>query len=417
MGIPIDTGKPASACRPAVVWIGFLAFAAANGLIVTLKPFEDVIYSAVCIVSATAIAIALADTLIGKAHSKPSTGLDWADKNPSWPRTLLKYLGLLGSFGAVAFGYWLFPEYHGGFYDRYYALLSIALPPFLVLALPYFYWIDAHMREPKDGYWQMGRCLLLQWHEVDFSALLQHLLGWLVKAYFTPLMFIYFCNDLERLQAINFSALNRFSAWFDFFHDLIFYVDVAYAFVGYVVSLRIIDTHIRSVEPTLAGWVVALVCYQPFWSLIGPHYLAYETSYRWGTWLATHPFWYVVWGVAILSCLLVYTWSTLMFGLRFSNLTHRGIITSGPYAWMKHPAYVSKNLSFWLISIPFIIHGSASEALRHSLLLLGLNGIYLLRAITEERHLSQDPDYVNYSAWMAWHGLFRRNKTRATDTL
>lgn len=35
----------------------------------------------------------------------------------------------------------------------------------------------------------------------------------------------------------------------------------------------------------------------------------------------------------------IYAWATIMFGGRFSNLTHRGIITNGPYPWTKHPAY------------------------------------------------------------------------------
>ena len=41
-------------------------------------------------------------------------------------------------------------------------------------------------------------------------------------------------------------------------------------------------------------------------------------------------------------------------GPRFSNLTHRGILTHGPYAWSKHPAYLSKNLFWWLSSLPFL---------------------------------------------------------------
>ena len=40
---------------------------------------------------------------------------------------------------------------------------------------------------------------------------------------------------------------------------------------------------------------------------------------------------------------------------RFSNLTHRGIITNGPYRYSKHPAYLAKNLSWWLVSMPFMI--------------------------------------------------------------
>ena len=72
--------------------------------------------------------------------------------------------------------------------------------------------------------------------------------------------------------------------------------------------------------------------------------------------------------------LSVYGWAALSFGIRFSNLTHRGIITSGPYRFTKHPAYVAKNISWWLISIPFLpADGSPFTALQLCLGLAGIN--------------------------------------------
>jgi hypothetical protein len=77
----------------------------------------------------------------------------------------------------------------------------------------------------------------------------------------------------------------------------------------------------------------------------------------------------------------IYAWATVAFGFRFSNLTHRGILTHGPYAWTKHPAYVSKNLFWWCAVLPFLSVGrqawSTWSATRHpgdrqrSLLLAG----------------------------------------------
>jgi len=123
------------------------------------------------------------------------------------------------------------------------------------------------------------------------------------------------------------------------------------------------------------------------------------------------PILYGLWGMAILTLTGIYVWATVSFGARFSNLTHRGIITNGPYRWSKHPAYIAKGLSWWLISVPFLAHGGALEALRHGLLLLALNGVYFLRAKTEERHLSRDPVYVDYACWIEAHGLFRWLRT------
>jgi hypothetical protein len=75
----------------------------------------------------------------------------------------------------------------------------------------------------------------------------------------------------------------------------------------------------------------------------------------------------------------------------------QGIITSGPYAITRHPAYVFKNISWWLIAVPWVTtHDSALDAARRCLRLAGVNGIYYLRARTEEAHLLQDPVYVDY---------------------
>jgi hypothetical protein len=99
--------------------------------------------------------------------------------------------------------------------------------------------------------------------------------------------------------------------------------------------------------------------------------------------------------------------ATVAFGIRFSNLTHRGILTNGPYRWTKHPAYVSKNLSWWLLSIPFIPMDGWDNLVKHSLALLCINFMYFMRAKTEEWHLSRDPTYVQYALWMNEHGVLR----------
>jgi protein-S-isoprenylcysteine O-methyltransferase Ste14 len=75
-------------------------------------------------------------------------------------------------------------------------------------------------------------------------------------------------------------------------------------------------------------------------------------------------------------------------------------VTNGIYGWLKHPAYLSKNASWWLLSIPSLSTASTSNAIRLCLMLLCLNAIYYLRAKTEERHLSWDPVYRDYAKWM-----------------
>jgi hypothetical protein len=48
--------------------------------------------------------------------------------------------------------------------------------------------------------------------------------------------------------------------------------------------------------------------------------------------------------------------------------------------------------------------GSLVDAVRNTVLLGIVSGIYYWRAKTEERHLSEDPAYREYGAWMARRG-------------
>ena len=79
----------------------------------------------------------------------------------------------------------------------------------------------------------------------------------------------------------------------------------------------------------------------------------------------------------------------LSLGTKCSNLTNRGIVTRGPYRFVRHPAYISKNLAWWITLIP--IFGFYAF-----LSMFVWSFVYYLRAITEERHLIKDLDYQEY---------------------
>ena len=53
------------------------------------------------------------------------------------------------------------------------------------------------------------------------------------------------------------------------------------------------------------------------------------------------------------------------------------------------------------------MNGLPVTALQLCLGLAGINVIYLLRARAKERHLSQDPVYRDYAAYIHAHGIFR----------
>ena len=323
-----------------------------------------------------------------------------------YPRVGLRILGFAATLALVTLVYWLFPEYHGALYDPYWRFLS-ALAPLLAFVPFYLVWADSRILEPNDEYVQFALLLLGRGAEVERATIARHLAGWTVKAYFLPLMTVYLNDEIGLLQTLyaNGGAL-AFGSFAGLFH-VSYAIDLLFCVVGYTATMRLLDSQMRSVEPTMLGWVVALICYQPFYSIIGRSYLQYDGDLSWDRWLAPWPFLLEGWGIAIIVLCAIYALSTVAFGLRFSNLTHRGIITGGPYRFTKHPAYLSKNLSWWLISVPFVVTADAASALRHCLLLLLLNAVYFIRARTEERHLSRDPAYVSYALWINERGLLK----------
>jgi hypothetical protein len=397
---------PKSAVHGAMALVGLAAFGSGIWGARALAPWPEVWQACLAVMAWVALLLLGTDLLFNRVHRRASTGLDFSRHDPSLQRTAVKSLGLLGTLAAIALAYLGFPLYSDSFYAPFFAMLPTLVGLWLVTALPYFYLVDQRMRDPYDGYWQLGRVLLLDWKGVDRRVLSQHLLGWLVKGFFLPLMFAYLCQDMAKLLSYG-GAPSGAKPFYDAALSAMYFADVALVAVGYLVTFRLTDTHIRSTEPTLLGWAVALACYQPFWGLVSGQYLAYRTGNDWETWLGPSPMLYLGWGALILSLTAVYLWATLCFAARFSNLTHRGIITNGAYRFSKHPAYIAKNLSWWLIAVPFLAEGGWWDGMLRCLMLLGVNALYWLRARTEERHLSADPVYVQYALWMEQHGLLR----------
>jgi len=110
----------------------------------------------------------------------------------------------------------------------------------------------------------------------------------------------------------------------------------------------------------------------------------------------------------------VYAWATVIFGLRFSNLTYRGVITNGPYRFTRHPAYLAKNLFWWSSTLPFFVtNGSFVDMVRNTTILALVSAVYFWRARTEEQHLlGADAKYREYHAWMAGNALITRTFRR-----
>lgn len=194
---------------------------------------------------------------------------------------------------------------------------------------------------------------------------------------------------VDSLQIWNWTAPDM-SFGFDFYYQLLFFVDCIWAFTGYAAESRWLDNKTKSVEPTGFGWMVALMCYPPFNDVSGTYFPLGRAAP-----LFHDPTLIMACRALMLAAFTIYVWATLAFGPRFSNLTHRGIITRGPYRFIRHPAYACKNFAWWMEYLPYANGWTV-------LWLIAWNTIYSLRAWTEERHLSRDPVYREYQKKVPW---------------
>ena len=216
----------------------------------------------------------------------------------------------------------------------------------------------------------------------------------LVKIFFLPIMLNFtFANyasikdqvsNLPPLQTL--LNINSFNAIvYSLCLPLLFFIDTIYFSFGYAFEAKFLQNTIRSVEPTLFGWAVTLVCYPPFNGMFSKYVSWHANDF---ISFKTETITFAV-RIIILLLLAIYVWATVALGTRASNLTNRGIVSWGPYAYIRHPAYICKNLIWWVTIIPVM---SITAFLAMSV----WSVIYFFRAVTEERHLGKDPDYQKY---------------------
>jgi hypothetical protein len=451
--------------------VGLAGLAGLIGWFLLARAYEmNGVNAAFASVIACAVPMVLWSVLVDKVHRNPSTGIDWsrassrygaaaltlwlgtaaamaaADFALPWSATKemalwaglaflailptvfvlrfdgcanaearmavskVKLVGLFATWGIIGFAYCVLRYYWADPYLSAIRLIGWLAIPLVILAVPYVIWLDRRLIDAEDGAYAFGRWLLGQ--TVDASqreAVFAHMRTWAVKGFFTAFMVSIvpgiFTNILLRPVDVIFANPVEFAA---FFVSFCYIVDVHLATVGYTLTMRPLDAHIREANPYGMGWVAALMCYPPFVLMNpgGPLYYEGGTT-GWGAWLAGYPALGWIWAALLIGLTAIYAWATMAFGLRFSNLTHRGILTHGPYALSRHPAYVSKNLYWWLATLP-MLSASGVDSIRNTILLAIVSGIYYWRAKTEEKQLLSDPAYRAYWVWAQAHAPIPR---------
>jgi protein-S-isoprenylcysteine O-methyltransferase Ste14 len=123
--------------------------------------------------------------------------------------------------------------------------------------------------------------------------------------------------------------------------------------------------------------------------------------------LKEHPFVWCICSLLMLLLMVFYVWCNLSFGVAFSNLSNRGIVASGPYRFLRHPAYSSKVIVWWLCEIPVCLSHNFADSLCSIVGMLVVSSVFLLRALTEECHLLADPYYRDYCKLVRWRFIPR----------
>ena len=344
--------------------------------------------------------------LVDQVHLRPSTGIDWSQRRPLGEivdTTVVKLAGLWATWVLIAFLYGIARWYWQGQYMFAMEVLGAALVPLFLLSVPYVLWLDRVLVEPRDGAWHFG-AMLIGREACDKAEVRHHLRAWAVKGFFCAFMISILPGGFRGVVELDLATLIgdpvRLATWLA---ELLFVIDVQIAMVGYLVTMKPLDAQIRTANPHLGAWVAALICYPPFILMGDGGPLNYhQNTGDWSLWLAAHPALLWAWAALLVFLTAIYAWATVAFGLRFSNLTYRGVLTNGPYRFTRHPAYLSKNLYWWCASLPFLAtSGSLVDAVRNTALLGLVSGVYYWRARTEEKHLlAEDAKYRDYYDWM-----------------
>ncbi len=244
----------------------------------------------------------------------------------------------------------------------------------------------------------------------------QAALALLLKFFFAPLM-INWClghigdmtNSVVNVwNSIQDGASGRVlfdSALFWACFQLILFVDTLLFTLGYILETPALRNRILSVDPTFFGWFVCLACYPPFNGFTGQLFPWQSSDFpSFGNDVA-----HFTANICILVAMAIFSWASISLGFKASNLTNRGIVTHGPYAYVRHPAYAAKNLAWWIGAIPGLMAVFTVDGFPVAPFFIGLFGwtaIYVLRALTEERHLLMlDNGYAQYMRTVKWRFL------------
>ncbi len=219
-------------------------------------------YSAMTGVFATGLPMVLWSVLVDKVHQRTSTGIDWENPKPVreiFNISLTKLTGLWATWGAIAALYCVCRWYWNGNYSFSMFMLGVAAPFVFILSIPYVIWIDRYFVNPRDGAWHFG-AMLIGREPWDKEQVFNHLRSWAVKGFFLAFMISIVPGGFGEIIRVDIGeVLQNPVRTVQWLIIGMFVIDVQFATIGYMLTMKPLDAHIRTANPYMAGWVAALI--------------------------------------------------------------------------------------------------------------------------------------------------------------
>lgn len=333
-------------------------------------------------------------------------------------RTLTKFLGVLGGILFVFFIIWLFPAYDD---TTNLGRLKEAALPFLTFIIPASFLVilatETILGEKKDGTYQFGLLARLKVREIDWKIFSDGFLEWLLRGFF---VLINFYGAVWYLSFIRTNGLpditGNFVAFVTRLDLAIFGLIVFSILPGYIFASRLIATDLKRVDRTWFGWAINFSCYPPLNAAIFGNWVRYvpaaETRqiYEGAPAWAYHtlpniPLALFVGGMVIFFA-LIHLWGEAIVGIRAANMSSRGIITTGPFRFTRHPIYVSKCFQWAFLFFPILNGFGILNSIQSGILFFLVCAIYIGRALGEEKLLATNENYTKYALYMDDKSMF-----------
>jgi hypothetical protein len=224
-------------------------------------------YAALIAVACCGLPMVLWSLLVDKVHRRASTGIDWSLARPVaevLDTSIVKIAGLWATWAGIAALYALCRWYWSGNYLFSMEMFQFAAIPLVILSVPYVIWLDRYLVNPRDGSWHFGAWIAGR-DDWDESEIYHHLRAWAVKGFFLAFMISIVPGGFRDIVNMDFAAVVANPVMLaNALITAMFLVDVQFATVGYMLTMKPLDAHIRTANPYLAGWLAALMCYPPF---------------------------------------------------------------------------------------------------------------------------------------------------------